>query len=332
MFYQYLKAVKKSENLNSYIPVLEFFTDLEKISTQNGTIKELNIFTDEDITIIEGVDSDIRYLRDIIKNKRFKYAEDTKKLNLLLESDEFLRLKEKDPKCEQRGDGSLFEFVKKENILTDEGIVAICGTKDEIYQPYYFLNTLDLMQNYGFSKNDVERAIMNNETFIFPKYVIKKFVHKYAKNSKISDNVILFLTKDRKQYALENVVNITAKTAIDVVDYAKENGSFSEGGISKKLADNYNEVFSYNEAVKLVKRKISAIQTIGKILHSFQEKVKNSEYTAEFKSMLEQLEKSYQKLSENLKNGSLDKKNYAEDKAKIAKSTTPIIPIFLFEY
>ncbi len=327
LFYQYLIAVQKSENLNSYIPILEFFTDSAKTSTQNDAMKALNIFTDEDIAIIEGVDSDTRYLQDIIKNKRLKYSEDTQKINILLESDEYLRLKEKDPECEQRGDGSLFEFVKKENILTDEGIVAICGAADEIYKPYYFLNTSDLIKSYGFSKNDVKKAMKNSGTFIFPKYVIQKFARKYAKNPEISNNVISFFTKDRKQNAIENIVNTASKTAIGVVDYAEENGSFSEGGVSEKLADNYNEIFSYNEALKLVKRKRNAIQKVGKILHSFQEKTPNSEYKIELKKTLEQLEKSYQDLSENLQNGRLDEKKYAKDKTEIGKILADFITV-----
>ena len=305
MFHEYLDALSVSEKQNSYIPVLTFLTKGGRTTKQRDAMKNLKIFTEEDLEIIKGIESKRKNFEDLVAIQRLQYSEDTHRINKILESEQFIELQKKDPDCEQRGVGSVFDFVKNKNILTDEGIVAICGKKDALYQPKYFVNANILLGDVGLSTRDLKTVLTGGGDITMTKNIVLKLGKEFSKTGNISKNIIVFFTKNRIESGINDVVNRVKFVAKDVIGYAEGTGKFTEEGISGKLKETY-ELFKNTS--NLVESKIKAMRKVGAMLHTTIENYdgdKKNLYFIAIQEILQELEKNYTTIKEGLENNSL---------------------------
>ncbi len=304
IFYEYLEALSLSKVQNSYLPVLHFLTQGGRTASQREAIKNLNILTEEDISIVEGIESKRKIFEDLVVGQRLQYSEDTSIMTTILESSEYKELKKEDPKCV----GKLFDFVKSKNILTDKGIVAICGEENLEYRPEYFIAANTFLGDWIGGEHN--KYILNNLVsgvgdIIIPKDVLLRYGREFSKTGKVSDNVLRFFTKNRIESGIRDVVNSVYRVGEDVVAYAKETGKFTEDGITGKLKETYT---FFENTAKLVDRKIKAIRNVGIVLHEIINKydgdVKNL-YFIEIQKILKELENNYKSVKKDVENYSL---------------------------
>ncbi len=300
IFYEYLDALALSEQQNSYLPIIDFLTDGGRTKSQREAMRNLHIFTEEDIAILKEVESKRLIFRDVLESQRLQYSEDTSSLNVILESSQYKALKEKDPECTDE----LLSFMQEKNILTDEGIIAICGKEDASYRPEYFMKAYNFLESeLGGRKNKhvLNKLIEDVHETALPKYVIEKYGKVVSKSGKISENIYAFFSTPRLSNGLGDIIHSVSKVSTDIVEYSKETGKFSEKGIMGELKETY-AFFSTIE--KLIERKKEAIREIGKMLHAVVQESGNmkTSYTSEIQKILKELEENYTALQDDVRN------------------------------
>ena len=307
IFHEYLDVLLLSIEQDSYLPIAVFLKEGGKTKAQKDGIKNLRIFSDSDIALIRAIESQKHVFESEVEEQRRLYREECLQLNILEETTEFKQLKNADPQCKKRGKGSLFEYIKQKNILTEEGIIALYGKNSIEYRPKYFVHANTFCTKYiddrTFNKAgylELEHLLLSNGKIVLPKSVVLHFGKKVSSRESVSPNVLTLFTKDRIVQAGEDIVRRIHFVAQEVIDYANDTGSFDKDGIVGKIKETYT---FFENTKSLVELKLKAIQHVGIRLHTIFEKNNentNGIYRREIEKILRQLEKNYTSLRDTL--------------------------------